>query len=712
MKECPFCHLCLDDQYPVCPHDGAPLESVFDGPPILDGKYRLISRLGSGGMGQVYKARHQGLERLFSVKILRTHRRDDEDALRRFALEAEALGRLGHPNVVDVTDFGTDRDISYLVMEYLDGVSLAERLGTGPLPIVEALEISSQVAAALDHAHAAGILHRDLKPANVFLVDGPKTTVKLLDFGLARFFADPDETPEAVLPELVVPGIVLPGQAERVSSRARAGETPSSQAMGTPGYIAPEILAGQSPTPASDLWAFGALIYSTLLGRPPAPATRRLRPTEAAPNKEIELVVDELISSCLATDPASRPHNGEALVSRLRRTALRAEQKLWWRREAPRRLALAMLLGLLAIPGIGLLRSPLGGLEDRLIDLRFFLTPPRPVDVPVLLVEIDDATLEDDATALVDRADEVGRLLSRVLESGAAGVGLDLLLPESWGRSPAFAGLVVQHSERLALAAFSPPDGPVVGANALDGLVTAALGPSKAREVFGFVNIDRDGDGVVRRARTAYNVENGPARPSLAARLAQLDHAQPSVSRDIRLPRDSSRAFRIDFTVDHRLLERLSWRDLATTLEETPQRFQNRFVLVGATFTGAGDGPYRVPHPRSFPSEISGLTLQSLKLATILGEGRLSEAPRGPATAAAALWTALAVASLLLLRPTALALAPTLLGIAGWLTMAHVVFARDGMLLDVAPFIFLLLLMVGIAFALRQWMGSLPMSRS
>lgn len=701
MKECPSCHLCLEDQYPVCPHDGAPLDMVFDGSPILDGKYRLVRRLGGGGVGRVYKARHLRLERLCSVKVLRPRLRGDEATVRRFEGEAEALGRLGHPNVVDVTDFGVDRprEVHYLVMEYLEGVSLDERLRTeGPFPLEDALPIFEQVAGALDHAHATGILHRDLKPANVLLLDAataPK--VKLLDFGLARFFTDLGQTLELTAPQ------ARPATSDDARRETNEALTTDGVLVGTPGYVAPEVQDGRPPTPAADLWAFGALIHATLLGRPPSPGPLSPRGDRGGEtlSGRLDAELDELILAALATDPAARPGTGEELVAGFRKAAHRAVRRRWRRRESPLRLVLAVLFGLVAALGVVVFGPLLAGVEDRLTDLRFFLAPPRSGDFPLLLVLIDDATLESDPTALVDKADETGRLLAQVLERDAAGVGLDLLLPESWNRSAAFTRLVVRHSEALALAAFSPPDGPVMGTAAVDGLATAALGPARIREVFGFVNLDEDGDGVVRRARASYRVDDGQTQPSFAARLAQI------LLEDRPKPRQPGTFFRIDFTFDHRQIERISWQDLTPTLEREPERFRDRLVLVGAGFTGSGDG-HRVPHPRGMPGEVPGLVLQALTLTTLLEETPVRETPRGPTLLAAALLATLAAGSVLLTRPLAVALSPGLVATLGWSAAAYAGFARDRMLLGVAPFVATLLLILVTAFVLRRRMSAFP----
>src|SRR5262245_37895213 len=173
MKECNLCANCYEDSAERCPGDGAPLDETLPGPPLLDQTYRLERRLGEGGMGIVYRARHEGVKRTVAVKLIRPDRDWEPASLARFRLEADALGKLQHPHIVNITDSGVDpreKGIPYLVTEFLDGVSLqAHSARRGPLPLSEALPLLEDIAEAIDFAHERGVLHRDLKPQNVFL---------------------------------------------------------------------------------------------------------------------------------------------------------------------------------------------------------------------------------------------------------------------------------------------------------------------------------------------------------------------------------------------------------------------------------------------------------------------------------------------------------------------------------------------------------------
>jgi serine/threonine-protein kinase len=259
------------------------------GAPQTLGRYRLGEKLGQGGMGSVYRAQDPALERTVAVKTLGgaygIPAEQRAEFLERFQREARAAGRLSHPNIVAVHDLGVDAasGTPFIVMEYVPGVSLATVLKENPvLPIAQALEIVEQVAAALDEAHRHGVVHRDVKPANVFLDE--RGRVKVGDFGIARLEDS----------ELTQAGVGL----------------------GTPGYIAPEVLRGQRADARSDLFALGVLAYALLAGRkafagdtretlavqvlesrPPAP--RAVRP-------EVPAAVSDAVMRALAKRPEER----------------------------------------------------------------------------------------------------------------------------------------------------------------------------------------------------------------------------------------------------------------------------------------------------------------------------------------------------------------------------------------------------------------------
>jgi serine/threonine protein kinase len=212
---------------------------------ILDGRYRIDAVLGSGGMGRVYRGEHTGIGRAVAIKVLHADLNRNRDAAARFQREALASGRLDHPNIVGVSDFGVLGDgACYLVMEVLEGESLGERLDRDRrIPWRDALVIVQGVLSGLHHAHERGVVHRDIKPDNVFLArKGRDVIVKILDFGIAKLYAGSADDPAST----------------------RAGLT-----VGTPAYLSPEQAVGGEITPASDIYSTSILLYEMLTGRAP-----------------------------------------------------------------------------------------------------------------------------------------------------------------------------------------------------------------------------------------------------------------------------------------------------------------------------------------------------------------------------------------------------------------------------------------------------------
>ncbi|SNX55793.1 serine/threonine-protein kinase [Streptomyces sp. TLI_55] len=250
---------------------------------LLAGRYQLQELLGRGAMGEVWRASDEVLGRLVAVKLLRAEEAADAE---RFRLEAQTAARLNHPNVVGMYDFGSHHDQLYLVMELVDGWSLAqERSLRGVLPPTEAAAIAAQAAAGLAAAHQQGVIHRDIKPANLMLATD--RTVKVADFGIARFAA------------------------------ADSTLTATGKILGTADYLAPERALGRPAQPASDVYSLGCVLYELLTGRPPFSGGTSLSVVQqhvsAAPpppsrlRTEIPQPLSDLVLHLLAKDPASRP---------------------------------------------------------------------------------------------------------------------------------------------------------------------------------------------------------------------------------------------------------------------------------------------------------------------------------------------------------------------------------------------------------------------
>ncbi len=221
------------------------------------GPYEVLAPLGAGGMGEVYRSRDTRLDRTVAIKVLPPSVASDPDRRARFEREAKTISSLSHPHICALHDVGEQDGVHFIVMEHLEGDTLARRLERGALPMEETLRVGVQIADALDKAHRHGIVHRDLKPANVMLT---KSGSKLLDFGLAT--AAPKRSASAV-PQL---------------SQMPTGEKPLTSEgtlLGTFQYMAPEQLEGRDVDHRADIWALGCVLYEMATGRRPSPARTR-----------------------------------------------------------------------------------------------------------------------------------------------------------------------------------------------------------------------------------------------------------------------------------------------------------------------------------------------------------------------------------------------------------------------------------------------------
>jgi hypothetical protein len=238
------------------PTDACRTSEVGELPPELarHPRYRILKPLGAGGMGTVYKAEHQLMERLVALKVIRPELTRDPGAVERFRREVKGAARLVHPNIVHAYDAEQAGDAHFLVMEFVEGTSLDRVVAEeGPLPVARACEYIRQVALGLQHAHEQGMVHRDIKPHNLMLT--PEGTIKILDFGLARF-ARESAPPVAVVPG---PAAAVPGSL-----------TQTGALMGTPDYMAPEqAVNAHEADIRADVYSLGGTLYFLLVGRPP-----------------------------------------------------------------------------------------------------------------------------------------------------------------------------------------------------------------------------------------------------------------------------------------------------------------------------------------------------------------------------------------------------------------------------------------------------------
>src|SRR5262245_60540388 len=209
------------------------------------GPYEIVASIGAGGMGEVYKARDTRLDRTVAVKVL-PQRLSSPEVRQRFEREAKTISQLSHPHICALYDVGREGETEYLVMEFLEGETLADRIGRGPMPVDQTLRIGTEIADPLDKAHRQGIVHRDLKPGNVMLT---KSGVKLLDFGLAKAMAEPKQKDSVTS---------LPTQ---------HALTQEGTILGTFQYMAPEQLEGKEADGRTDIFALGATLYEMATGR-------------------------------------------------------------------------------------------------------------------------------------------------------------------------------------------------------------------------------------------------------------------------------------------------------------------------------------------------------------------------------------------------------------------------------------------------------------
>ena len=283
------------------------------------GPYEILAPLGAGGMGEVYRARDTRLGREVAVKVLPEHLSANPDVRSRFEREAKIVSSLNHPNICTLFDVGREGETDYLVMELIDGETLAQRLRRGPLTGAELLRLGAQVADALDRAHRAGVIHRDLKPGNVMLT---RSGAKLMDFGLARA-ADAARRP----------GSGTSGSALTHSPTMAQALTTEGSIVGTYQYMAPEQLEGHEADARTDVWAMGCVLYemasgkrafegrsqatliAAIIGSQPAPIGEA--PTGAPAGEGPPAGLDRLVRACLEKDPEDRVQTAHAVKQQL-----------------------------------------------------------------------------------------------------------------------------------------------------------------------------------------------------------------------------------------------------------------------------------------------------------------------------------------------------------------------------------------------------------
>src|SRR5271157_5008544 len=283
------------------------------------GPYEIQSPLGAGGMGEVYRARDTRLDRTVAIKVLPSHLSSDPELKQRMEREAKAISSLQHANICTLYDIGAQDGTDFLVMEYLEGQTLAERLAKGPLPFDQVLKIGMEIAQALEKAHQQGIIHRDLKPANIMLT---KAGAKLMDFGLAK--------PEMSIASKAV-GTFTPSTPTMNLASLTSAASPLTQKgsiVGTFQYMAPELLQGAEADARSDIFSFGCVLYEMVTGRRAFEGKSQLSVFTAILEKDPEPIsasqplsppmLAQVVQSCLAKDPADRFQSAHDVAMDLR----------------------------------------------------------------------------------------------------------------------------------------------------------------------------------------------------------------------------------------------------------------------------------------------------------------------------------------------------------------------------------------------------------
>ncbi|GMU60697.1 MAG: hypothetical protein AMXMBFR34_24600 [Myxococcaceae bacterium] len=362
---------------------------------VLNGRFEIIAPLGVGGMGRVYKAMQQPLDRVVALKVLNPRYDGSKDPgfEKRFFLEASMTAKLKHPNTITVHDYGRTEDgIYFIAMEYVEGETLAQALKAGPFPWPRALYVAAQVARSLREAHKLGLVHRDLKPANIMLLtEGTGgDVVKVLDFGLVKSFT-PDRPKEPSDTELTQAGVLL----------------------GSPLYMAPEQARNEAD-PRTDIYALGVLLFQSIAGRPPfvgkesidlivkhirekPPELRELAP-------EVPLEVNGLVMKCLEKQPAARFQSMEELLEAMR--VATAGQGMSGVFADPR--SMSGLMPRISSSGVQLISPPGGAAGD---------------SRPVPQQSADERVTESDAADPRARARR-RRLIFAAMALGVVGVGL------------------------------------------------------------------------------------------------------------------------------------------------------------------------------------------------------------------------------------------------------------------------------------------------
>ena len=487
------------------------------------GPYEIESAIGAGGMGEVYKAVDTRLGRTVALKVLPPHFADDADMRERFEREAQTIAGLNHPNICTLHDVGEQDGTRFLVMEYVEGETLADRLTHGALPTEEALRVAGEIIDALDRAHRQDVVHRDLKPANIMLTrDGGMSGAtratrtgsahtKLLDFGLAKWSASDKARSLAAQP-------------------TRLDVTAQGTILGTLQYMAPEQVEGKAADARTDIFAFGAVLYEMLTGKKAfegksqASLIGAIMKAEPRPISHLQpltpAVLDHVVARCLAKDPDERWQDAQSIKLKLQWiarnrgvTTTSAEATRWRWPEVAATAAIAVLLAAVSVPAYLYWR---GGAEPESIQFRHTISG---LSEPDFAVSPDGQTI-----AFVAKPDSAGasslyvrpvRALASVRLAGADNATQPFWSPDSRFIGYASGGKL----KKVAASGGAPQD------------------VCEAREVWGAAWSATQGGTIIfgsSKGLFAVSAEGGQAAPVSELAKGETGHFWPSVLPDGR----------------------------------------------------------------------------------------------------------------------------------------------------------------------------------
>jgi len=479
------------------------------------GPYEIQAPLGAGGMGEVYRARDTRLDRTVAIKILPTHLSDNPELKQRFEREARAISSLNHPNICHLYDIGSRNGIDFLVMEFLDGETLADRLHKGPLPLSELLKTGMQIAAALETAHTAGIVHRDLKPGNIMLT---KSGAKLMDFGLAK----PTTPGGASAPLLSAAKTV--SAANPISPLTTAGSV-----VGTIQYMSPEQIEGKNADARSDIFAFGAVLYEMATGKRAFEGKNQISVASAILEKDPEAIskikplspasLDYLVATCLAKDREERFQTAHDLRLQLKGISLApqsgaAPTNLF--RSQKTTLALIGLAILVIGAAIGYFITPTTSTPS----VRSYIPPPPGTSFPLSGLEIGPVVVSPDGKTLAFTAvDEQGvtRLCLRPMNAQKATVldGTDDAAKPFWSFDGQYLAFAADGKlKKISIAGGTPQI-------LADGVANEAGGGTWNAD--GVILFCRERSGPIFRV----NAAGGDPSPATKVKANELSHDEP-----------------------------------------------------------------------------------------------------------------------------------------------------------------------------------------